>query len=75
VHGLYGGPLLDGRRFRLLTIIDIMSCESLAIHGGQRLTGHDIVRELEKIVRSRKQAPKSTRVDNGPKFISKSLDW
>lgn len=36
--------LFSGRRFRLLTLVDNFSRESLAIEAGQRLTGDDVVR-------------------------------
>ena len=41
--------------------------------GGQRLTGDDVVRIL-KGVPSRRGKPQTIRVDNGPEFISRSLD-
>ncbi|MBX9653775.1 integrase core domain-containing protein [bacterium] len=40
---------------------------------GQRLTGDDVVRVLDQVTKQR-GSPKSIRVDNGPEFISKSLD-
>jgi hypothetical protein len=39
--------LVGGQRFRLLTLVDNHSRESLAIEVGQRLTGDDVVRVLE----------------------------
>ena len=66
--------LFDGRRFRLLTLVDNFSRESLAIRVGQRLTGDDVVGVLEAVAAER-GAPQSIRVDNGPEFVSKSLDW
>ena len=54
--------LLDGRRFRLLTIVDNFSRESLAIRVGQRLTGDDVVAVLEKVHEQRGVVPKSIRV-------------
>ena len=39
----------------------------------QRLTGDDVVRVLEQVTVQR-GTPKSIRVDNGPEFISRSLD-
>jgi putative transposase len=66
--------LFDGRRFRLLTIVDNFSRESLAIRAGQRLTGDDVVAVLEAVANER-GAPQSIRVDNGPEFVSRSLDW
>jgi putative transposase len=44
-----------------------------AIEVGQRLTGDDVVRGLEHVTAERGK-PQSIRVDNGPEFVSKSLD-
>ena len=65
--------LVGGQRFRLLTLVDNHSRESLAIEVGQRLTGDDVVRVLEQVTAERGK-PRSIRVDNGPEFISRSLD-
>jgi putative transposase len=65
--------LVGGQRFRLLTLVDNHSRESLAIEVGQRLTGDDVVRVLEQVTAERGK-PQSIRVDNGPEFISRSLD-
>src|SRR5690606_18417145 len=65
--------LFNGLRFRLLTLVDNFSRESLAIRVGQRFTGDDVVGVLEAVAAER-QAPRSIRVDNGPEFVSKSLD-
>ena len=54
-------------------IVDNFSRESLAIEAGQRLTGDDVVRVLERVTAERGK-PQSIRVDNGPEFISTSLD-
>ena len=61
--------LFSGERFRLLTLVDNFSRESLAIEVGQRLTGDDVVRVLERVTAERGK-PQSIRVDNGPEFIS-----
>jgi len=66
--------LFDGKRFRLLTLVDNFSRESLAIQVGTRLTGDDVVAALDRVKEVR-GCPQSIRVDNGPEFISKSLDW
>ena len=65
--------LVGGQRYRLLTLVDNHSRESLAIEAGQRLTGDDVVRVLEQVTAERGK-PRSIRVDNGPEFISRSLD-
>jgi len=50
-----------------------VSRESLAIEVGQGLTGDDVVRVLERVTAERGR-PQTIRVDNGPEFISTSLD-
>jgi putative transposase len=65
--------LYDGRRFRLLTLVDNHTRESLALHVGQRLRGYDVVRVLEQVAKEHGR-PQAIRVDNGPEFISKELD-
>jgi putative transposase len=64
----------SGDRFRILTLVDNFSRESLAARAGSRLTGDDVVRVLEEVVQTRGR-PECIQVDNGPEFISKSLDW
>ena len=66
--------LFDGHRFRLLTIVDDFTRESLAIEVGQRLNGDDVARVLDRIRRTRGTLPKKIRVDNGTEFTSKRLD-
>jgi len=41
--------LFDGRRIRVLTIVDHFSRESLAIEVGQRFRGQDVARVLTRI--------------------------
>lgn len=65
--------LFDGRRIRLLTIVDHFTRESLRIVVGQRLRGRDVVEALNQIA-SERALPKTIRVDNGPEFTSKDLD-
>ena len=45
--------LFSGRRFRILTLVDNFSRESLAIRVGQRLTGDDVVATLEAVTQQR----------------------
>jgi putative transposase len=65
--------LFDGRRLRVLTIVDNFTRESLAIEAGQQFKGRDVARVLTQIGTCR-GLPHSIRVDNGPEFISKALD-
>jgi putative transposase len=65
--------LYDGRRIRVLTLVDNHTRESLALHVDQRVRGIEVVAELERVVDVH-GLPESIRVDNGPEFISKDLD-
>lgn len=65
--------LFDGRRIRVLTLVDNHTRESLALHAAQRVRGMDVVKVLERVT-SDCGRPGSIRVDNGPEFISKDLD-
>ncbi len=64
----------NGTRFRILTLVDNFSRESLGLWVDKRFSGDQVVAELKKVV-DRIGKPRSIRVDNGPEFISKSLDW
>ncbi len=65
--------LADGRRFRVLTIVDNVSRVSPAIEVGVSLTGERVVGVLERL-RQTVGAPERIAVDNGPEFVSKALD-
>jgi putative transposase len=65
--------LFDGRRLRLLTLVDNFTRESLAIKVNDHIGAHTVVEVLMQVGKDRKY-PKTIRVDNGPEFISKALD-
>jgi transposase InsO family protein len=65
--------LFDGRRLRLLTIVDNFSRVSPFIVVGFRYRGYDVVTALNLPV-AQYGVPEGIRVDNGPKFISKEVD-
>jgi putative transposase len=65
--------LVDGRRFRILTIVDTVSRVSPAIEIGVSLTGERVVTLLDRL-RSTVGVPQRIVIDNGPEFISKALD-
>ena len=64
--------LVDGRRFRLLNIIDDYNRESLAIEIDTSLPALRVIRTLQKLIETR-TIPQTIRVDNGPEFISDRL--
>ncbi len=65
--------LFDGRKIRVLTIVDAYSKLSPAIDVRARYTGADVVATLERVC-TEHGMPKTIRVDNGPEFISRDLD-
>lgn len=65
--------LWDGRRFRLLNIIDDFNREVLDIVADTSLPSLRVIRTLEKLLSVRGK-PDMIRVDNGPEFISDKLD-
>ena len=65
--------LYNGRRIRLLTIVDNFNRESLAIEVGEHI-GSDRVVEVLTLLSKNRDLPKRIQVDNGPEFISKRLD-
>ena len=65
--------LIDGRRFRVLTVIDQWSRESVLVEAGSSLTGLDVAKALERVSWSR-PLPKAITVDNGTEFTSRALD-
>lgn len=65
--------LVDGRRFRLLNIIDDFNRECLAIEIDTSLPSMRVIRVLEHLERER-GVPANIRCDNGPEFISHLLE-
>ena len=65
--------LFNGRRFRLLNIVDDYNREVLHIETNTSLPTVRLIRSLEYLKEFR-GLPKTIRVDNGPGFISVKLD-
>lgn len=70
---LMSDELYNGRRIKLLTLVDNFSRESLAIETDEHIGGARVVEVLAEVAKER-ILPKVIRVDNGPEFISKRLD-
>lgn len=65
--------LWDGRKIRLLNVIDDCNREVLWIEADTSLPTQRVIRVLNALKESR-GLPKMIRVDNGPEFISHKLD-
>jgi putative transposase len=65
--------LADSRRLRTLNIVDAFTRECLAIEVDTSLPSARVVRVLDRLVWEL-GLPESLRVDNGPEFISMTLD-
>jgi putative transposase len=84
-RGLISGPnqvwamdfmsdqLFDGRRIRILTVVDAFSRLSPAIDVRMSYRGGDVVGTLERVSQVY-GTPREIRVDNGPEFVSRELD-
>lgn len=64
--------LVDGRKFRLFNVLDDYNRESLAIEVDTSLPSLRVQRVLNNLINERNK-PINIRVDNGPEFISHTL--
>lgn len=65
--------LVDGRRFRTLNVLDLVTRECLAIEVDTSLPGQRVARVLDQLV-SWQGAPRQITIDNGPEFSGQVLD-
>ena len=65
--------LIDGRRYRTLNILDLVTRECLALEVDTSLPGQRVTRVFDQLV-SWHGAPKQITVDNGPDFAGQALD-
>jgi len=65
--------LSDGRRIRLLVILDLHTKECVKIEVDHSLGGQRVTRALEQTIEILGVAPKKILSDNGPEFRSKAL--
>ncbi len=61
--------LEDGRKTRILTIVDDYNRECLAIECGISIPAERVIRTIERIIEQRGR-PQHIRMDNGPEFTS-----
>ena len=67
--------LTDGRRFRILAVVDDFSRDNLVLIADTSLSGHRFARELDKVIAERGM-PKVIVSDNSTEFTSMAiLKW
>jgi len=64
--------LVNGRKFKCLSVLDIFSRESLFIYVGTSIPSRVVVDILDRLLETR-GVPKSIITDNGPEFTSKAI--
>lgn len=65
--------LFDGRKIRVLSVVDNFTRVSPALDVRTSYRGSDVVETLDRIAAVHGR-PKRIRLDNGPEFVSKDLD-
>ena len=65
--------LANGRRIKVLTIVDDFSKEAIDLAVDYGISGHYVTRVLDQVARFRGY-PKAIRTDQGPEFTGKALD-
>lgn len=66
------GP--TGRRFRVLTVVDIFTRECVALFADFSIPGIAVARVLELAAINRGKLPESIVIDNGSEFTGKAMD-
>ena len=62
----------DGRRLKMLPVVDEYTRECLSIGVGRSITAEDVVETLASLFR-RRGAPSFIRSDNGPEFVAEAV--
>ncbi len=65
----------DGRRLKMLPIVDEFSRECLTVEVARHLTATDVIVTLDRLFKEH-GAPRYLRSDNGPEFVAHAVkDW
>ena len=68
----FSDSLCNGRRIKMLTVVDNVSHECVSFALGFGIGGEYVTRLLDQAACSRGY-PQAIRTDNGPKFVSRAL--
>jgi putative transposase len=63
---------VDGRRLKILVVVDEYTRECLALEVGRKLTAGDVIKVLARLIGER-GAPVHLRSDNGPEFLAHAV--
>ena len=66
--------MVDGRWFRILTVVDQYTRECLCAHADRSQTGEKVSEQLERVMALR-GAPESITSDNGSEFAGQAMDY
>lgn len=64
--------LVDGRRFRILSVVDDYTRENLCLAADTSLSSRRVIRELEALI-AKRSLPAQCVSDNGPEFTSLAM--
>ena len=65
--------LEDGRKLRVLNVLDDYNREALICHGAVSFPAQRVIRHLAELAEERGRHPRRIRVDNGPEFLARIL--
>ena len=66
--------LVDGRWFRILTVVDQYTRECLCTHADRSQSGEKVSEQLQRVIAQR-GAPESITADNGSEFAGQAMDY
>src|SRR5207248_10371919 len=67
--------LTDGRRFRILAVVDDCTRECLALVADTSISGRRVARELDHVIRRRRRRPDTIVSNNGTELTSECHPW
>jgi transposase InsO family protein len=61
----------EGRRVRILSVIDEYTRECVALRGGRSFPARKVIEVLEEVIECTGRSPENLRSDNGPEFVAR----
>lgn len=66
--------MVDGRRFRILTIVDQFDRSCPGLYADRSIGAEKVIEALEEAAANQGGYPRAITIDNGPEFTSRKLD-